>query len=158
MTHALFAAALLWLQAAPAPSSLPSSFASLVQRLEPVVVAIQTTQAVRRNTERDPFEFFHRFFGAPDDDDRGVGRRSLGSGFIISADGHVVTNYHVVKGASDVAVKLGDGREFKAEVIGRDPKTDLALIKLRGAPSGLPVAQLGDSDKLKVGDWVVAIG
>src|SRR5215831_3258369 len=106
MIHALFAAALAWLQVAPASPSQPRSFAPLVQRLEPVVVAIQTTQAVRRNAERDPFEFFHRFFGAPDDDDRAVGRRSLGSGFIISADGHVVTNDHVTKGATDVTVKL----------------------------------------------------
>jgi serine protease Do len=82
--------------------------------------------------------------------------RSLGSGFIVSADGHILTNAHVVDGADEVLVKLTDKREFKAKVLGTDKRTDVALIKIEA--SNLPVAKLGDSSKLKVGEWVVAIG
>jgi serine protease Do len=82
--------------------------------------------------------------------------KSLGSGFIISADGHILTNAHVVDGADEVLVKLTDKREFKAKVLGTDKRTDIALIKIEA--SGLPVAKLGDPNKLKVGEWVVAIG
>jgi serine protease Do len=147
----------------PAPPAAnvptPPSFAPLAERVKPVVVAIQSTQRARAGTDdRDPLELFHHFFGAPGAEERRQHRHSLGSGFIISEQGLVITNYHVVKGASDVAVKLDDGREFKADVIGRDSKTDVALVRLRGGPKGLPVARLGDSDQLHVGDWVVAIG
>src|SRR5690606_12414213 len=82
-----------------------------------------------------------------------------GSGFIISADGHVVTNDHVVARATAIQVRLADGRQFPAEVVGRDPATDVALLRLRGASRAkLPVTWLGDSDVLEQGDWVVAIG
>ena len=138
----------------PQPPPLPS-LAPLTEKLKPLVVSIQTTQAAGSDDEDSP-DFFHRFFGGPEEHNER--RRSLGSGFIISADGHVITNYHVVKGATDVAIKLDDGREFKADVIGRDSKTDVALLRMRKAPRNLPIARLGDSDKLRVGDWIIAIG
>lgn len=83
--------------------------------------------------------------------------RSLGSGFVINADGYVVTNNHVVERAQRILVRLADGREFAAQVVGRDPSTDLALLRLEGA-KGIPTVTLGDSDQLEIGDWVVAIG
>ncbi|NVJ24173.1 MULTISPECIES: trypsin-like peptidase domain-containing protein [Myxococcus] len=86
-------------------------------------------------------------------------KRSTGSGFVLTADGLVVTNSHVVSGASKIAVRLSDGREFSAEVVGRDASTDVALLRLSGSDMGdLPALYLGDSDRLEVGDWVVAIG
>ena len=100
-------------------------------------------------------DFFDRFFG--DIPQREFKQRSLGSGFIISADGYIITNNHVVEQADKIIVKLSDGKEYEAKVIGKDAKTDIALIKIKATDS-LPVAETGDSDKLRVGDWVVAIG
>ncbi len=115
----------------------PTSLAPLIRAVRDAVVNISTSN-VRQSTT--------------------VGR-SLGSGFIISPQGHVVTNNHVVEKARVIRVKLADGREFVADVVGRDPSTDVALLKLEGEGLGnLPTAFLGDSDKLEVGDWVVAIG
>jgi serine protease Do len=85
-------------------------------------------------------------------------RRSLGSGFVIGPDGFVVTNNHVVEAAHSILVQLSDGREYTAQVVGRDAATDVALLRLQGAPGDLPFVYLGDSDALEVGDWVVAIG
>ena len=84
--------------------------------------------------------------------------RSLGSGFIFDPDGYIITNNHVVEGADKIKVKLMDGREFKATIKGRDPMTDLALIKIESANHDLPVLSLGDSDAMQVGDWVLAVG
>jgi serine protease Do len=104
--------------------------------------------------EDDPFnEFFKRFFG---DTPRQFKSTSLGSGFIINRDGYILTNNHVVENATEISVKLSDAREFKAKVIGRDPKTDIALIKIEA--SNLPMVPFGDSDKLEVGEPVMAIG
>ncbi len=133
----------------------------LAKELTPAVVNISTTQVVKRGirsrgpySEDDPFnEFFKRFFG---DQPRQFKATSLGSGFIVNKDGYILTNNHVVENATDITVKLGDGREFKAQVIGRDPKTDIALIKIEA--SALPVIPLGNSDKLEVGEPVMAIG
>ncbi len=88
----------------------------------------------------------------------GEARRSLGSGFVITSDGLVMTNNHVVEKAAQITVKLADSREFPARVVGKDPSTDLALLQLEGTRGELPATFLGDSDKLQVGDWVVAIG
>ncbi|RMF84382.1 MAG: DegQ family serine endoprotease [Nitrospinota bacterium] len=150
---------------------MPPSFSVLVEKLQPAVVNISTTQVVkergrffhfpspfgeRRPSPQDPFEeFFRRFFG--DIPEREFKRQSLGSGFIISPDGYIVTNNHVVENASEIKVILSNEEEYDAEVVGRDPKTDLALIKIN-AKNSLPVVPLGDSDKLKIGDWVIAIG
>jgi serine protease Do len=144
-------------------------FTELVEKQGAAVVNISTTQAVARNAlsrqlpqldENDPFyEFFRRFM--PNNPNQGQGPRefqtqSLGSGFIISADGYILTNAHVVEGAEEVNVKLTDKREFKAKVIGTDRRTDVALIKIDA--SGLPTVRFGDPNRLKVGEWVVAIG
>ena len=102
-------------------------------------------------------EFFRRFFGQPGMPQPGPrGGVSQGSGFIMSADGYVLTNHHVVEGADDIVVRLADRREFKAELVGSDPLSDVALLKVEG--SGLPTLALGDSRNLKPGQWVVAIG
>jgi serine protease Do len=146
---------------------MPLSFADLAERLKPCVVNIGTTKTVKGGF-RSPFgqgtpfdryfggdDFFERFFG--DIPQREYKQRSLGSGFIISHDGYIFTNNHVVEQADKILVKLSDGKEYDAKVIGRDAKTDLALIKIK-PDNSLPVAEIGDSEKLRVGDWVVAIG
>lgn len=124
--------------------------AGLAERLKPTVVNI-TTSHISRGTPRDRFPF-----GAPF---QGQERRSksLGTGFIIDPSGLIVTNAHVIAGADDIRVRLSDDREFDARVIGKDSKLDLALLRLDNA-SGLSAATLGDSDALRVGDWVLAIG
>jgi serine protease Do len=146
------------------------NFADLAQHLNPAVVNISTTQVMKgqRRTmprlpfpnpfgERDPFEeFFERFFGG-ESPQREFRRRSLGSGFIINAEGYIVTNNHVVENASDIKVSLSDKEEYDAKVIGRDSKTDVALIKIE-AKKALPTVSLGDSNRLRVGEWVMAIG
>ncbi|MDH3315562.1 MAG: DegQ family serine endoprotease [Gammaproteobacteria bacterium] len=138
-------------------------FTDLVEREGPSVVNISTTQSVRNPLlpqipnlqEDDPFyEFFRRFM--PEPGPREFQSQSLGSGFIISPDGYILTNAHVVQSAEEITVKLNDKREFKAKVIGADRRVDLALIKIEGA--GLPAVKFGDPSKLKVGEWVVAIG
>ena len=147
---------------------ITGSFADLVDRLKPAVVNISTTKTVRSGGMRSPFgggspfdryfggeDFFERFFG--DIPRREFKQRSLGSGFIISADGYIFTNNHVIERADTILVKLTDGREYRAEVIGRDANTDLALIKIKPENS-LPVVEMGDSEKLRVGEWVIAIG
>jgi serine protease Do len=145
------------------PQVLPD-FASLAKKLGPAVVNVSTTQ-IRRTAqeapapfgEDDPFnQFWQRFFGgrAPRGSQR---QRGLGSGFIIDRDGTIVTNYHVVDGAQKIVVTLSDGRSFDGKVLGRDQKTDIAVIKI-SAPHDLPTAALGDSDRLEVGEWVMAIG
>jgi serine protease Do len=104
----------------------------------------------------DPFEFFRRFAPGMPHMPRSMPVRGLGSGFIIDPDGVIMTNAHVVKGADEVTVKLTDRREFRAKVLGSDPKTDIAVLKIDA--HNLPAVTLGDSDKLKVGEWVLAIG
>ncbi|MDR0997112.1 MAG: DegQ family serine endoprotease [Zoogloeaceae bacterium] len=157
--------AVVWAQAAP--QTLPD-FSGLVVDEGKVVVNISTTQTIRQDARNifpfdddDPMaEMFRRFMppgfpnfpGMPRESER----HSLGSGFIVSADGYILTNAHVVDGADEVTVRLTDKREFKADVIGADKRTDVALLKIKAA--NLPVAKLGDPDKLKVGQWVVAIG
>jgi len=140
-------------------------FTDLVEKQGAAVVNISTTQIVRGNRgypfpfdENDPsFELFRRFFPHPQP---GIPReqesKSLGSGFVITTDGHILTNAHVVDGADEVVVKLTDKREFKAKVLGTDKRTDIALIKIEA--TGLPAVKLGDPNRLKVGEWVIAIG
>ena len=141
-------------------------FTELAEKQGQAVVNISTTQTIRGNRfgqglpfdENDPaFDLFRRFFqqqpGMPQQEFQ---NKSLGSGFIVSADGHILTNAHVVDSADEVVVKLTDKREFKARVLGADKRTDIALLKIDA--SGLPVVKLGDPNKLKVGEWVVAIG
>jgi serine protease Do len=139
-------------------------FTSLAKQLGPVVVNIATTQVQRTAQEAPvPFgeddpsgDFWQRFFGAPIP--RGPQRQQgLGSGFIIDRNGTILTNYHVVDGAEKIVVTLSDGKSFDAKVLGKDQKTDVAVIQISGQQD-LPVATLGDSDRLEVGEWVMAIG
>ncbi len=136
------------------------SFADLVEAQGGKVVNISTTTTIDQPNnipvpENDPFyDFFRRF--APPGGGGERESRSLGSGFIISSDGYILTNSHVVAAADDITVKLNDKREFTAEVIGVDPRTDVAVIKIDS--DNLPAVSIGDPEKLRVGDWVLAIG
>ncbi|RRU11610.1 DegQ family serine endoprotease [Stenotrophomonas sp. 278] len=158
--------------AAPLVSGLPD-FTNLVEQVGPGVVNIETTivrdnrQARRAGpSDEEMPEFFRRFFGpdfpmpgqGPGGGDEGpsIRGRGMGSGFIISPDGYVLTNHHVVADAGEVKVKLGDRREFTAKVIGSDQQYDVALLKIEG--KNLPTVRVGDSNTLKPGQWVVAIG
>ncbi|NMM39044.1 MAG: DegQ family serine endoprotease [Glaciimonas sp.] len=156
-------------------SGLPD-FADLVERTGPAVVNIRTTEKMKAepatsgNDEQQMQEFFRRYFGIPipQQPDRAPRNnkqapqqeeevpRGVGSGFILSADGYVMTNAHVVDGADEIYVKLTDKREFKAKIIGVDKRTDVALVKIEG--SNLPRLTIGDSNKIRVGEWVIAIG
>lgn len=143
------------------------SFAPIVEGAEDAVVNISATRMVKNRQiglQRNPFgpesDLFDRFFGdrfprRPEGGERK--EQSLGTGFIFDPEGYVITNNHVIDGAEDIKIKLSSGEEITAEVIGRDPKTDLALLKL-GKKGQYPYLALGDSDQLKIGDWVVAIG
>ena len=175
-TVLILGAALIFL-ALPARAAgrgaLPS-FADLAAKVAPSVVNIRTVKTLKSPPGgkmpvpfgprgMDPYEFFRRFFGSPG----GPGgpmphpgpfkQRALGSGVIVSPDGYILTNNHVVADADKIMVKLKDGQEVEAELKGRDPKTDLALIKLK-KKGHWPAIALGDSDRLRVGDWVLAIG
>ena len=162
--------------AAPAPLVSLPDFTTLVERAGPAVVNIEA-RAGGRDEERDvagapegqqPLpddmpEFFRRFFEQPGGPGRPGPRGpgpgggvSQGTGFLISADGYVLTNHHVVAGADDIVVRLNDRNEFAAELVGSDPLSDIALLKVEG--KGLPVLRIGDSRGLKPGQWVVAIG
>ena len=135
-------------------------FSDLVDKQGPAVVNVSTTSTARGGEaqppvpEDDPFYDFFRRFGPPQP--RDYETRSLGSGFIVSTDGYILTNAHVVDMADDVTVKLNDKREFKAKVIGADKRTDVAVIKIEA--TGLPAVKIGDPEKLRVGEWVLAIG
>ncbi|HXF45993.1 MAG TPA: DegQ family serine endoprotease [Burkholderiaceae bacterium] len=149
-------------------------FTELVERTGPAVVNIRTTARVSVAQgvpqlpdleEGDPMlEFFRRFFPQPGPVPRPGPRgprerevpRGLGSGFVISSDGYVLTNHHVVDGADEILVTLTDRREFKGKLIGSDRRTDVALVKIDA--SGLPTVKIGDPNKVKVGEWVIAIG
>ena len=147
---------------------VPESFSQLAEKAGPAVVNIRTVNTIKgggpvfRNFRRnphggeDPFkDFFEKFFG--EDTQREFKQPSLGSGFIIDKEGFVVTNNHVIQDADQIKVKLGGDTEYDAEVVGRDANTDLALLKIK-IEKDLPVIKLGDSDELKIGQWVVAIG
>jgi serine protease Do len=163
---------------APAMRGLPD-FADLVEQVGPAVVNIRTSTKATSPTrgtspggspDEEMQEFFRRFFGIPmprpqdprrappqgGDDEGGSTPRGVGSGFIIAADGLVMTNAHVVEGADEVVVRLTDKREYKARVVGADKRTDVAVLKIEA--SGLPTVRFGDVGRLRVGEWVIAIG
>ncbi|MFO1371333.1 MAG: DegQ family serine endoprotease [Candidatus Competibacteraceae bacterium] len=161
---------LFWVVAAPArPAELLPDFRKLVKQNEPAVVNISSTQTPsRRSAARSPgasdppsnenpyLEFFKRFFQERPELPGERQTNSLGSGFIISPDGHILTNAHVARDADKIIVRLSDQRERPAKVIGVDELTDVALLKIEG--ENLPVVRIGDSDTLEVGEWVLAIG
>ena len=148
-------------------SSLPS-FADLVEKVSPAVVSIRVVEeeTVTAQGPTDlpfppgsPFEKFFKQLQPKDEDGKPLTRKAMaqGSGFFITADGYAVTNNHVVQGGKEITVVQNDGTEMKATLVGRDPKTDLALIKVK-ADKPMPYVAFGDSDKLRVGDWVLAVG
>ncbi len=150
MTRSGAGVALLEAPATPAGTPAPGSFSGAARKAAPAVVSINTSKAVRHPRSNDPW--FQFFFG-----DQGTQEQTgLGSGVIISPDGYILTNNHVVEGADDIEVTLPDSRQAKASVIGTDPETDLAILKI--ALDKLPVIVLGNSDQLDVGDQVLAIG
>ncbi len=169
MKNALVAIVLTFAVSVPALAKDVMDVADLVEKEGPAVVNISTTKLVKRGQEGMPFgdkdmqEFFRRFFpGMPGPEGQGprpmqeIPARGEGSGFIVSNDGYILTNAHVVKGADEVVVKLIDKRTFTAKVMGADARTDVAVIKINA--SNLPVVKLGDPAKLRVGEAVAAIG
>jgi len=149
-----------------AKKGIPDSFAELAAKQAHVAVNISTTKTVKSIQRFSPFqsrefkdffgdEFFRHFFGQRPEQE--MKQRSLGSGVVVSGDGYILTNNHVVADADEILVTLSDKEKYEAKIIGRDPKTDLALIKIKTKKT-IPAARLGDSDELMVGDWVVAIG
>ena len=135
------------------------SFAPIVKRSAPAVVNVYATQ-MRRETQ-SPFAgdpFFERFFGQPFGMPRERARSSLGSGVIVAEDGVIVTNNHVIRNATKVQVVTADGREYRAEILLRDEKTDLAIMKVTDGDEEFPILEFADSDELEVGDLVLAIG
>ena len=141
---------------------LSQTFREIVKDVGPAVVYISTEQTVKSSRQspeqfREFFgdDFMRRFFGE-NPQEREYKRQGLGSGFITSKDGYILTNNHVVENADKISVTLADKREFEAKVIGTDPKTDVAVIKIEG--DNLPTVMLGDSNELEVGDWAIAIG
>ncbi len=163
-----FAASLVWLPADAVARGAPDSFADLVETLQPAVVNVSTTQTMSGGVDeglefdfpegspfRDFFDQFNRRRGEQEDRPRRA--QSLGSGFIIDPSGLVVTNNHVIEGADKITVTLFDDTTYDAELLGRDTKTDLALLKIE-ADRQFPAVTWGNSDKMRVGDWVIAIG
>ena len=154
-----------------ARGATPPDFADLAEKLSPSVVNIYTTQTIQVSSSPHQYFFpdqmdipepFRRFFGVPDMPQeeapkREMKRTSLGSGVIVTADGYILTNNHVVEDADEINVTLTTFEEYKATIVGRDPKSDVALIKIEPKAS-LPYVTFGDSDKLRVGEWVLAIG
>ena len=140
---------------------VPSSFADLAEKLMPSVVNISTTQTVTTNKNPFPFQFppgsrledMFKEFGVPETRKA----MALGSGFIIDLKGIVVTNNHVIKGAEDILVRVNGGKEYKVTIIGSDPLSDIAVLKMETKDKFIPV-KFGDSDKARIGDWVIAIG
>jgi len=146
---------------APLPAGAPSEgFAAIAERVTPAVVSIQAERDARRprnnqQQRRNLPPGFEDFFNQLDPRQQGPSESS-GSGFIVSKDGYILTNNHVVDGADRVKVLMSDRREFKAKIVGRDPQTDVAVLKIDG--NNLPTVGLGDDQKLRIGEWVVAIG
>src|SRR5512137_1521707 len=158
------------------PQAAPvTTLAPLIKQLKPAVVNISTTTVTKGHPRVPGYprggpqggpqggpggqwdEFFERYYG-PQRDSPDFRSNSLGSGFIINKDGYILTNNHVVGDATEIRVTLSDGREFGAKLVGKDPPTDVALIRLEKAPHDLPTVALGDSDALEQGDFVLALG
>jgi serine protease Do len=141
--------------------TVPESFACVAQQVASSVVNVSTVRIVRERPAEDfssdpqMRDYFDQLFGQQPY--RNFNQRSLGSGIIISADGYILTNFHVVYKASEIRVKLKDGRETRAKIVGTDQSSDLAIIKIEGF-TNLPILEMGDSDKAQIGDWVLAIG
>ena len=150
------------------PEALQQSFVGVAEHVRPAVVHLGTIQRARPRREPslppgsdDPFfkDFFNQFFGPEGPAPRSEYRQpGLGSGVIIDKRGLVLTNFHVVKGADEIIIRLSDKREHRGQIVGTDPKTDLAVVRFQPDQHGLTVAPLGNSDALRVGEWAIAIG
>jgi len=145
-------------------SALSDAFAQVAERVLPAVVTINSEKVVKAGPlagYQDPGlpQYFERFFGPfrRDTPEREYRQRGLGSGFIVSADGTILTANHVVQDADKIKVRLSDDRELSAEIVGTDPKTDVAVLRVT-SDEPLPTVTLGNSDDLRVGEWVVALG
>jgi len=146
----------------------PPSFADIVDRVAPTVVNISTTKAMERGEDfpfpqpppGSPFEDFFREFFDRDRPPQEIPRRtsSLGSGFVVDPEGYVVTNNHVIAEADEISVVFSDETSYEAELVGHDPKTDIALLKIKGDKGPFPAVEFADSDSVRVGDWIIAIG
>ncbi len=132
--------------------ALEDAFSTVADRVTPSVVNVSTTPNKPASGEESPEELYERYFRRRPPD-----ARASGSGVIVDSKGYVLTNNHVIENAREITVRLSDSRKFSAKLVGRDPKTDLAVLKV-DAPGPLPVAELGDSDRLRVGQWAIAIG
>ena len=152
-------------QSLMAHARMPESFAELAEQISPAVVNITTSTTVAGRTgpqgivpEGSPFEdFFREFQDRNGPGDRPRRSSALGSGFVISEDGFIVTNNHVIEGADEVLIEFFSGEELPAEIVGTDPNTDIALLKVE-SDEPLPFVSFGDSDTARVGDWVMAMG
>ncbi len=145
------------------PQCIPYSFADIAETIHPSVVNISTSQTIgailnqgnetSRNQQEDS-----EFFGNTAAPTHRFRRRSLGSGVLIEPEGYIITNNHVIEDADEIRVRLSDNEEFHAQIIGRDVKTDIALIRIQEEHRTFPVARLGNSDAIRVGEWVIAVG
>jgi serine protease Do len=145
-------------QASLTPGSPAMSFADIAEAALPAVVGVQNTSIQKAPEEDNPHrgdQFYRWFFGDPESERRSVG---FGSGFIISDEGYILTNHHVVEGATKLTVEMKNGDRYDATVIGADPSIDMALIKIEPEGVSLPTLPLGDSERMRVGEWVLAIG
>lgn len=160
---------------AAAAGAIPDSFATVVEQVSPAVVNITTTAVVSRPVQNgpafppgSPFSDLFRDFGLPGDPGQGMPfgndgpmqqerSNALGSGFVVSADGFIVTNNHVIEGADEIEIEFYSGAKLPAKLVGTDPTTDIAVLKVE-AEKPLPFVKFGDSDKARVGDWVLALG
>ena len=148
------------------PPMVPANFSELAEKVRPGVVNIQVTKRISnaafRNFPGNPFPFgdrnpFGDFFGPFEGNPPARKQQGVGSGFVMSREGYILTNNHVVEDADQIKVKLAGGKELDGRIVGRDPKTDLALVKVEGTADLQPLP-LGNSDDRKVGNWVVAVG
>src|SRR6202030_3286965 len=143
-------------QVPASPAQLQLSYAPVVQRVAPAVVNVYASHVVENQNPFMADPFFRQFFGGGVP--RGMVQRSLGSGVVVGASGLVVTNYHVIEGASEVKIALSDKREFAADIVLKDQRSDLAVLRIKGSSERFPTLEFANSDELQVGDVVLAIG
>jgi serine protease Do len=165
---ALLGALLLFAVAGPGQAAVPPpTFADIVERIAPAVVNISTTKALAAGENfpfpqpppGSPFEdFFREFFDREQAPQAPRRTSSLGSGFVVDSTGYVVTNNHVIAEADEISVVFSDDKTYAADLVGRDPKTDLALLKIKDEAGPFPAVTFGNSDTVRVGDWIIAIG
>ena len=142
----------------PTPSELRMSYAPVVQHVAPAVVNVYAAKVVQNRNPLLDDPIFRRFFGGAPGGGGNQLQRSLGSGVIVDATGLVVTNNHVIEGADEVKVSLADKREFEASIVLKDPRSDLAILRVKDAHERFPYLEFANSDALQVGDVVLAIG